>query len=296
MNMAKINLDYFNAQDDLSNNIFDEEILQIVKNNTDFTDILHHDKRMHVKYSLSPIRRNLLEWYDFNNMASLLEIGGEYGALSGMFAEKVRDVKVIELCRGKAEVIYNRHKCCANLEILVGNFTDVQFTEKFDYIVVNIFKYVGQYMNEKQPHKLFLADMKQRLKPNGKLIIIIENKFGLKYWAGAPEEDTGRRFESIENYPTGKNIQTFGKYELEGLIKSVGFHETLFYYPMPDHNLPNVIYSDSFLPDETAVFDVFSMDSALDSHKMFNENLTLNSIIKNDMFTFFANSFIVIAS
>ena len=39
--------------------------------------------------------------------------------------------------------------------------------------------------------KIFLIKIKQLLKPDGKLLIAIENQYGLKYWCGALEDHTG---------------------------------------------------------------------------------------------------------
>ena len=141
-----------------------------------------------------------------------------------------------------------------------------------------------------------MEKIKGYLKPNGKLFIAIENKFGLKYWAGAKEDHTGRNFDSIENYPNDKSIQTFGKCELEELIKSVGFKNLDFYYPMPDYKLPTVIYSDDYLPDEATIFNDISPNFDQERYVLFNERLAYNNIIKNKMFDFFANSFLVVAS
>ena len=42
------------------------------------------------------------------------------------------------------------------------------------------------------------------LAPGGKLVIAIENRLGLKYWAGCTEDHVGKYFESLENYPDTK--------------------------------------------------------------------------------------------
>ena len=121
--MTTLNLNYYKGTDLYSDGDVENEILEIVKTNTDFTDILHNDNRWAVMYHLTPVRHNLLEWYDFDKDANLLEIGGGCGAFSGMFADKVRDVKVVELSKRRAEIIYNRHKEHDNLEIIVGNLS-----------------------------------------------------------------------------------------------------------------------------------------------------------------------------
>ena len=295
--MTILNLKYYKGQDLYSDGDVEDDILEIVKNNTDFTDVLHNDNRWAVMYHLTPIRRNLLEWYDFDKNGSLLEIGGGCGAFSGMFADKVKYVKVVELSKRRAEIIYNRHKDHGNLEVIVGNLNDIEFDDKFDYItLIGVLEYAGKFTTGNDPYKTFLEKIKKYLKPNGKLLIAIENKFGLKYWAGAKEDHTGRNFDSIENYPNDKSIQTFGKYELQELIKSVGFECTDFYYPMPDYKLPTVIYSDDYLPDEATVFNDVSPNFDQERYILFNEQLAFNNIIKNKMFDFFANSFLVVAS
>jgi hypothetical protein len=65
---------------------------------------------------------------------------------------------------------------------------------------------------------------------------------------------------------------------------------------MPDYKLPNIVYSDDYLPDETACFDDASPNFDQPRYNLFNENLAYKNIIKNKMFDFFANSFLVIAN
>ncbi len=295
--MTRLNLEFYKGADLYSDGDVEDEILEIVKNNSDFTDILQERDNWAIMYHLTPVRRNLLEWYDFGKDKTLLEIGGGCGAFAGMFADKLKEVKVVELSRRRAEIIYNRHRNHDNLEIMVGNLNDIQFEQKFDYVtLIGVLEYAGKFTEGNEPFKTFLANVKKFLKPDGKLIIAIENKFGLKYWAGAREDHTGRNFDSIEDYPNDKGIQTFGKHELTELIKSVGFINTEYYYPMPDYKLPKIVYSDDYLPDETAFFDAASPNFDQPRYNLFNENLAYKNIIKNKMFDFFANSFLVIAS
>ena len=162
--------------------------------------------------------------------------------------------------------------------------------------MIGVLEYAGKFTDGDTPHKTFLNNIKKYLKPNGKLILAIENKFGLKYWAGAREDHTGRCFDSIEGYPHDKSVQTFGKLELTNLLNCVGFTNLEYYYPMPDYKIPSTIYSDHYLPDTTTHFDLYSPNFDQDRYRLFNENLVYGSIVKNNMFGFFANSFLVMAS
>lgn len=86
------------------------------------------------------------------------------------------------------------------------------------------------------------------LKPGGKIIIAIENRLGLKYWAGCTEDHTGTYFEGLEGYPKTEGVKTFSKKELLDIIHQAGEFSTTFYYPYPDYKFPMTIYSDEYLP------------------------------------------------
>lgn len=292
--MTTINLKYYKGSDSYSDGDIENEILEIVKSHTDFTDVLKHTTEWAILYHLTPIRRNLLEWYLFDPNKTLLEIGGGCGAFSGMFAQMLKEVKVVELSKRRAEIIYHRHNQYDNLEIFAGNLNDIVFDEKFDYVtLIGVLEYAGKFTEGQNPFKTFLERTKSYLKPNGTLLLAIENKFGLKYWAGAREDHTGRLFDSITGYQESKEVQTFGREELKQLVEEAGFSKVNFYYPMPDYKLPKIIYSDDYLPTEADFFDAYSLNFDQDRYVLFNERDVYKNIIKNKQFPFFANSFLV---
>ena len=142
----------------------------------------------------------------------------------------------MELSKRRATAAWLRCREKENLEIIVGNLNDIQFEKKFDYItLIGVLEYQGSYTNSENPYKDFLKKIKQLLKPNGKLLIAIENQYGLKYWCGAREDHTGIPFEGMNQYSfTQRGVRTFSKSALENLVKESGFKNTYFYYPMPD--------------------------------------------------------------
>ncbi len=292
--MAKLNLDYYGGEDLYSDGDVEDQILDIVRNNEDYSEILAATDNWAIFYHLTPVRENLLEWYDFDPAANLLEIGGGCGALSGLFARKLKEVKVVELSKRRAEILYSRHRSCGNLEVFAGNLNDMSFAEKFSYVtLIGVLEYAGKFTEGPEPFKTFLGKVRSYLKPGGRLLLAIENKFGLKYWAGAREDHTGRIFDGIEGYPNDKSVQTFGRVELEKLLLSAGFSSCVFYYPMPDYKLPKVIYSDEYLPKEDDYFDVSSPNYDSDRVLVFNEKKAFKAVIGNDSFPTFSNSFLV---
>lgn len=294
--MASLNLDHYKGNDLYSDGDVEIDILEIIKHNKDYTEIIQKDGRWPVVYHLTPVRRNLLEWFPFNSDGSLLEIGGGCGALTGLFTEKLKSVTVVELSKRRAEIIQERFKNNSNLEIIAGNLNDIAFKCKFDYVtLIGVLEYAGKFTSGKNPYLSFLKKTKNLVNPDGSLIIAIENKFGMKYWAGARDDHTGRHFDGIENYPYATGVRTFSKNELNDLLIAAGFTDLKFYYPMPDYKIPNTIYSDNYLPDDSTFFPDFSPNFDQDRYALFRENIAFNNIIKNNKFDFFANSFLVIA-
>ena len=146
---VKLNMDFYSGNDDYNDGDIENEILEIVKTNNDFTDILAKDNRWPILCHLSPMRRNLLEWYEFNN-SSILEIGAGCGAMTGLFCENSKEVVAIELSKRRAEIIANRYKDRLNLEIIVGNLNDIKFERKFDYVtLIGVLEYAGKFTNTK---------------------------------------------------------------------------------------------------------------------------------------------------
>lgn len=132
----------------------------------------------------------------------------------------------------------------------MGNFQTVEKDlGQFDVItLIGVLEYAQYYISSKKPYEEFLKIVLKHLKPNGKLILAIENKLGMKYWAGCKEDHNGGYFESIENYPNNKGVRTFSRGELEKMFIDTGYSNHEFYYPYPDYKLPMAIYSDKFLP------------------------------------------------
>ena len=291
---AVLNLDYYSGQDYYSDGEIEDTLLEIVKTHRDFDTLLANDSRWPILYHLSPIRQNIINWYPFSRDASCLEIGGGCGAITGALCQALRSVKVVELSKRRSMINYERHKSYEHLEIIVGNLNDIEFKEKFDYITLNgVLEYAGAFTKTEKPYRDFLKQIKSYLKKDGKLFIAIENRYGLKYFAGAKEDHTGREFDGISGYPDNDSVRTFGKKELEDLLTESGYSDQTFYYPHPDYKMPTEIYSDDWLPDpekqmnKTPNYDQERLD-------LFNEEEAFRGIIENNQFPFFANSFLVV--
>ena len=187
-----------------------------------------------------------------------------------------------------------RNKESDNLITMVGNLNDVVLKERSDYItLIGVLEYAGYYTDDEHPFEAFLKKISGYLKEDGKLLIAIENKFGLKYWAGSREDHTGKFFDGLEGYiDTDSKVRTFSKEALKKIITDSGYGKAEFYYPFPDYKFPVQIFSDEYLPREDDLnigLDTFDNTRMM----LFNENRVYANLLKEKKFDFFANSFFI---
>lgn len=124
------------------------------------------------------------------------------------------------------------------------------------------------------------------------MYIAIENRLGLKYFAGCCEDHLGRVFAGIEGYSNRDCARTFTKSQLEKLIINNGFKSTYFYYPYPDYKLPEIIFSDDYLPSEDADIPIDS-NYALERLKCFDERKFYKTMAGQEELKVLANSFLI---
>ena len=238
-----MNYEYYNGSDDYSDGDIENEILDYVKNcmssedGSDYDtvmDILRKDNRWPVLYHLSPVRQNIIDWYDMKKGASVLEVGAGCGAVTAAICRQAAKVTSVELSKRRALINAYRNRQYKNLDIIVGNFNDIRFQETYDYItLIGVLEYANYFTGGEDSFVSFLKKIKTLLKPDGKLLIAIENKFGMKYFAGQAEDHTGRLFDGIEGYiGTDSRVRTFSKKELKDIVTEAGLPEIRYFYPL----------------------------------------------------------------
>lgn len=290
-----LNLKFYKGEDLYSDGDIEDRLLELCESGRDLQEIVRECDDWPILYHLSDLRENVLDWYGFSPEGTLLEIGAGCGALTGLFCRKTARVTAIDLSRRRSAINAARNGKYGNLEILVGNFEDIRIEETFDYVtLIGVLEYAGYYISGREPYLEMLRRVRSFLKPGGRLIIAIENKFGLKYWAGAPEDHTGGLFDGIGDYAAGKEVRTFSRPELIRLLKEAGFAKQEFFYPMPDYKLPDTIYSDHFLPRPGMLG---SAPAAYDRERLalFHEPTVWEALLNDGQFPYFANSFLVFA-
>lgn len=290
-------LDWYNGQDFYSEGEVEDKIIRIIAENSpeNYVDAIYANFDWSTYYHLTHTRQNILNWYPFHPDSEILEIGCGLGAITNMLCSRCSHVTAVELSLKRATATLLRCREQSNLDIIVGNLNDINFTRRFDYItLIGVLEYQGSYTDSTNPYRDFLRKVKTLLKPNGRLLIAIENQYGLKYWCGAREDHTGIPFEGLNQYTVSpKKVRTFSKDSLDKLIRDSGWKHTFFYYPMPDYKLPAVIYSQDQLPSDENMLNMHPYYTPDAATLIADECALYKDIINNQVFEFFANSFLV---
>lgn len=295
---VSLDLSFYSGKDLYSDGEIEDELLQIVSENTieKYPKIIVDRANWPILYHLSPIRENCIAWIDFPRGAEVLEVGAGCGAVTGKLSEKATSVTCVELSKMRSLINATRHRASENINIIVGNFEDIETSlPKYDVVtLIGVLEYASLYIHSQSPYHNFLKTIRAHLKPGGMLIVAIENKLGMKYWAGCREDHTGTFFVSIENYEREKRIRTFSKRELRDLLQSAGYCNTKFYYPYPDYKLPSIIYSDEYLPQKGELTtNLRNFDAS--RFVLFDESRAFDSVLEAGLFPEFSNSFLTIS-
>ena len=246
-------------------------------------------------YHFSDLRRGILNWYPFAKDSSLLEIGGECGALTGLFCEKCDKVVTIEENVQKAEIIRKRYEKEKNLDVVCKKYSSLEnlhVNHKFDYVVINrVFEYIhgmnpikfGEFL--KSIAALFLV-------PNGKLLIIADNRYAIRNFCGARDILTGKPFDALNQYPEGIRGTIFSRQQLvEGIEGSKKFYYK-FYYPLPDYRMTQLIFSDEYMNKADIRDRIISYEPFQDTLLAVESNL-YEDILVNGALPFLSNSFLI---
>jgi len=297
--IGKIKLDYtyYPGQDLYCDGEIEDELLEIVKNHSkeEFRGIIEEKASWPILYHLSPLRENIVEWIPIEPGSKVLEIGSGCGAITGSLSRKSGSVTCVDLSKKRSLINAHRNKECDNVVIHVGNFKDIEPSLEFDYdyiFLIGVFEYGQGYIGGDHPYEEFMAIMQKHLAPNGRMGIAIENKYGLKYFAGCREDHLGDYFTGIEDYPGGGGVRTFSRNGLIRILEANQIEQFCFYYPYPDYKFVSNIYSDEYLPkvgELSTNFRNFDRDRML----LFDEKNAFDGLIRDGMFQEFSNSFMV---
>ncbi|MEG0564976.1 MAG: methyltransferase domain-containing protein [Hungatella sp.] len=254
-------------------NDISKEINQLLHQyGNDTKRILERYSRLDYLYALSDMRENLLEWYPFAPEARLLQVGSDYGALTGLYGRRVKEVVVLDPSAENLKVNRLRHGELDSIDYREGTLIDYAAGGE-----VQLFDYVVMIGSLEPDYATQLAAAKSLLKPDGILLLAVCNLYGMHYLAGAKGDEVRISKQTLTQLVGGNDPSA--DYE--------------YYYPIPDYKLPVSIYSQSYLPgkgDLTHPIPVYDYPKYLS----FDLGEAYDSACEDGQFENFANSFFMI--
>ena len=253
-------------------------------------------------YHLSSARANILRPFEEFLQGEILEIGAGCGAITRYLGERGGTVLALEGSVRRAEIAKARASDLDNVHVLAEAFHQFKSSKKFDVItLIGVLEYSNLFTPGSNPTLSVLEKAYSLLKPNGRLIIAIENQFGLKYFAGAPEDHLNIPMYGIEGRYENNQPETFGKEVLKKLLKSSGFQFIEFLAPFPDYKLPTSIITEAGCIDSEFDGSAFAWQSSrhdpqLPKYLTFSIELVWPKIFENNLALDLSNSFLICAS
>lgn len=252
-------------------------------------------------YHLSPRRSNLLRPFEniFENKR-ILEIGCGCGAITRFLGEVGAKVVSVEGSFRRAQIARTRCRDLENVEIICNPADKLPDLGKFDFVLlIGVLEYARVFVGPKGEETL-LADCNERLKEDGKLFIAIENKLGIKYFAGAHEDHVNQPMFGLNNSYTETSVVTFGRKELKTLLNSQGFNYLEEYLPLPDYKLPTSVVTPLGWREHASdlcqlAVESIHKDPQLGFEHIFSAEQGMRNVWNNNLAADLANSFLMVA-
>ncbi|WP_369977003.1 methyltransferase [Xanthomonas bundabergensis] len=210
------------------------------------------------RYHLSTERANLLRPFaqHLRPGAKVLEIGAGCGAVTRYLGESGADVLALEGSLRRASIARERTRELRNVAVVAERFQDFSVDQRFDVVtLIGVLEYASLFSEAENPTLHMLQAAKQLLAPGGRLILAIENQLGLKYLAGVPEDHLGHPMVGLEDRYQARGARTYGRHELDSLLRRAGFARSRFAAPLPDYKMPATILTERGISADPALFN-----------------------------------------
>ena len=207
-----------------------DRILELVKlHDESFEPATLADKEERNLYvrEMSPYRGNIVSWLFSDQSMEALEINCGCGAVSEAISKLVGRLTCVELPGAKSEICKLRLAGVDNVNLIQGNIASVNNIH-FDRIFwIGLNRQDEDVFGKEIPLVDKLKVIDSMLIPGGEFVFTVNNPFGLRYWAGMPDDISGDFFQTIMG---NQKKGLLSKAKIEELLNGLGYSTSEFYY------------------------------------------------------------------
>lgn len=231
------------------------------------------------------LEKNVLQWYPMEKNLDTLQIGYIDAELVKQLCDKTRNVTIlVQNEEEKQKILQNskRH----NLKVkVVQNFENYSDNE-YDYVtLIGTLKTFENKIEVKAYRRLefFLKLAKKLCKESGKIILVLDNKYGMKSWTTLK---ANKNIICNQTYALSQKL-------INRLLEEQNLTEYKYYYVLPDYKATNAIFTDEYLPNLESINRNFLYGE--EEFENFNQTEAFIELLKEERqsFKFFANSYFV---
>lgn len=209
-------------------------------------DHLQNCPSLEVFSRLSRQAYSFLAWYPLQRSWRVLEFGAGYGEVTGFLCEKSACVDVVEMREERRELIAERCSRYENLT-LYPSLDHIEENQRYNCILLRgTLEELCTGTAYREKASTLLGQVYERLEPDGRLLLAVDNRLGLRNFCGEVRGSRERPFAQLNR--DYEERSTFTRAELEELLRGAGFEQSKCYYPLPDYRLTQVVYTDEYLP------------------------------------------------
>ncbi len=206
----------------------------------------------------SPLRTAFLDPVLTAPPGPVLDIGSGWGQIARPLARDRRVVALEPVAERLAFIAAaaRQEGVHDHLAFIESDYFEIAFETRFAAIcAIGVLEWAGAFQTAVDPQQRqrdFLRKARAELAPGGQLILGIENRLGLKYLLGVPDDHIGvahiaclpatlaaERWHAVSKH-TLRSF-TYSQSELRDLLLAAGFAQIEFFAAFPDYKLPAAV-------------------------------------------------------
>ncbi len=223
------------------------------------------------------IRKEIMAWYELIPGSSVLYCGEQDDPVAELLRERGLRVE----CMTKGQLLKATEEAAESVKGCYDLAVSVAYPERLEH-----------------PEELFAA-LKCCLKPEGRLLLGMNNRMGIRYFIGDRDPHTNRNYDGVEGYRRAYSKpqdpfmgRSYNEAELKEMLLAAGFQKLCFFSVLSDLSDATVLFREDYLPAEDLATRITPRYEFPETVFLEEEGL-YGQLIRNGLFHKMANAYFI---